>query len=759
MVLVHYSQTRSVCPLLPEHQLPLLSGNPEEVVLQIQERYPNAHLFLIDLDDDKEQSSDFSLLPDLSESEDTVDEEAIEELTPHAGLRVLKLLRLKSYLQHCILYSRRSREEWLAEDPRHSILAAPGSTFIHLSDSLPFIEYERLHRQLAPRDMSAYFIAEIRDIEDSNAFANSWGVWKLWEVQRAVENITSQKTEVIERSFGDAYRQMNTYSGLLARYLHGSPYEDINKSLNEKLVLYGELLKQEAEVSKQHQAETLAIETLRTSLEQWGSLRDTNPAVLEATQQTLAALEKSVERSSAILAKCQAIKVEKNSISARKYSMNMRLSKELNRSSDHTFAEMRKRLNSKKPRIVFVDDLAYEGWAQILQRIIYNKEESSEFHVIVPESDIDYKALAQQIQNKVREVEADLLILDLRLRGEYGLASTLENASGMQVLSELSEQLPCPILVATTAEKMVNYRELLSWGATASWTKQGLKARHDNEYTVSNYVALVQAIHTLCFNETIAFCYQEFLPAIQSLEEAYRNQERLWWEERDSWGTLVGYEHIFPRMSEVLNILNTAYGHMRELIGSTIVSGTMDELSESDNSLIVTGLFQAIEHLYNIKAIEPLGEDYMNMYKRIAGLTPQISNNKFSNTILIPRNNAIHTGRIGSKELEKFIIALFDFLEGIGYFATEVSNSEYYVSRVSYIQENGYGNQDLIHLQNEELKLEGGRDRITLLSGVVEAAGYYMEDIVEGTLIRHTIQIDRNARGVISYYAQNVELI
>lgn len=759
MVLVHYSQTRAVCPLLPEHQLPLLSGNPEEVVLQIQERFPNAHLFIIDLDDDKEQSSDFNFLPDLSEAIEEEPEEATEESYRNAGLRVLKLLRLKSYLQHCILYSRRKREEWLAEDPRNSIIAAAGATFVYLGEPLPIIEYERLHRQLAPRDMTAYFVAEIRDIEDNNVFANSWGVWKLWEVQRAVENITSQKTEAIERSFGNAYRLMNTYSGLLARYLHGSPYEDINKSLNEKLVLYGELLKQEAEVSKQHQAETLAIETLRASLEQWSTLRDINPSVLEATQQTLAALEKSVERSSAILAKCQAIKVEKNSISARKYSMNMRLSKELNRSSDNTFAEMRKRLNSKKPRIVFVDDLAYEGWAQILQRIVYNREESSDFHVIVPDSELDYKQLAQQIQAKVKEVEADLLILDLRLQGEYGLASTLENASGMQVLSELSEQLACPILVATTAEKMVNYRELLSWGATASWTKQGLNDRHDNEYTVSNYVALVQAIHTLCFNETITFCYQEFLPAIQSLEEAYRKHDKLWWEERDSWGTMVGYEHIFPRMSEVLNILNTAYGHMRELIGSTIISGTMDELSENDNSLIATGVFQAIEHLYNVKPIESGGDDFIAMHKRVAGLTPQISTNKLVSNILIPRNNAIHTGRITSKELEKFIVATFDFLEGIGYFAEELSSTKYYVSRVSYIQENGYGTQDLIHLKNDEIKLEGGRTSITLLSGVIEAAGYYMEDIVEGTQIRHTVQQVRNAKGMISYYAQNVELI
>lgn len=756
MFLVHYSQSRSICPLLPEHEIPLVSGNPEEVVQKIQEQYSGAHIFLIDLDDEAEERHEINVTFGEPEEEPESNE---QEVFVGAGLRVLKLLRLKSYIQHCILYSRRSREEFLLADPRNSIVGSQGVTFVQLGAEMPLLEYEKLHRQIAPKDMRPYFVAESMDIEQNNSFANSWGVWKLWEVQRAVENITSQKTESIERSFGNAYREMNTYSGLLARYLKGNPYEDINKSLNEKMVLYGELLQQEAKVSKQHQAETEAIATLRQSLEHWTNLRDAKPEMLEATRQTLQALEESVERSSAILAKCQAIKMERNSISARKYSMNMRLSKELNRTSDNTFVEMRKRLNKEKPTIVLVDDLANEGWAQILQRIIYNKEESPEFHVIVPEQDIDYKVLAQRVQDKVREVNADLLILDLRLRGEYGLASTLENASGMQVLSELSDQLACPILIASTAEKMINYRELLSWGATASWTKQGLNERSDIEYTVSNYVALVQMIDMLCFNNTIDFCYRTLLPAIQDLESR-GPKDKLWWEERDAWATMVGYEQKPPQRSEVLQILNSAYGHMRELIGSTIISGISDELSESDNSLIVTAMFQAMEQLYNIKPIEANFDDFVPMPRRLQELTPQISQARVFKNIVIPRNDAIHTGRITTIELENFITSTLDFLEGkSAYFTEEADSTKFYTSTVVYIQPGGYGNQDLIHLRNEDIRLEDGRTNITLLSGVIEEAGFYMEDVVVGTRIRHRVREERNSKGKLSYYASDVEIV
>lgn len=711
---------------------------------------------MIDLDDEAEERHEINVTFGEPEEEPESNE---QEVFVGAGLRVLKLLRLKSYIQHCILYSRRSREEFLLADPRNSIVGSQGVTFVQLGAEIPLLEYEKLHRQIASKDMRPYFVAESMDIEQNNSFANSWGVWKLWEVQRAVENITSQKTESIERSFGNAYREMNTYSGLLARYLKGNPYEDINKSLNEKMVLYGELLQQEAKVSKQHQAETEAIATLRQSLEHWTNLRDAKPEMLEATRQTLQALEESVERSSAILAKCQAIKMERNSISARKYSMNMRLSKELNRTSDNTFVEMRKRLNKEKPTIVLVDDLANEGWAQVLQRIIYNKEESPEFHVIVPEQDIDYKVLAQRVQDKVREVNADLLILDLRLRGEYGLASTLENASGMQVLSELSDQLACPILIASTAEKMINYRELLSWGATASWTKQGLNERSDIEYTVSNYVALVQMIDMLCFNNTIDFCYRTLLPAIQDLESR-GPKDKLWWEERDAWATMVGYEQKPPQRSEVLQILNSAYGHMRELIGSTIISGISDELSESDNSLIVTAMFQAMEQLYNIKPIEANFDDFVPMPRRLQELTPQISQARVFKNIVIPRNDAIHTGRITTIELENFITSTLDFLEGkSAYFTEEADSTKFYTSTVVYIQPGGYGNQDLIHLRNEDIRLEDGRTNITLLSGVIEEAGFYMEDVVVGTRIRHRVREERNSKGKLSYYASDVEIV
>lgn len=751
MKLVHISQFRETCPWLEDPSIPSLSGHPEDIIRRIQSEYSSSQLFIIDLDDNQEER-----VPDFGLDTAIPDEEPAEPSHwPGARIRVLKLLRLKAYMQHCIVYSRRTREELLLEDPRNTILGSPGVTFVTLTDEPPTLDYERLHRQIAPRDLSAYFVAEGGRGERGHSLANSWGVWKLWEVQRAVDQITSQRTEEIERSFGKAYEQMNTYEGLLARYLKGNPYEDINKSLNEKMLLWGELLEQEQSVQAQYEAEMKAIDTLRQSLTHW-SAREVSPSEFEAARVVIKTLEGSVDRAKAILAKCQAIKLERNSISARKYTMNMRLSRELNRLSDNTFAGMRKRLLASPPKIVFVDEHALDGWSQILQRIIYGREHSDHFHAIVPTEGQDYKELASLIEERVIEMDADLLILDLRLQGEYGLASALENAAGMQVLSELSERLACPILIASTTEKMINYRELLSWGATASWTKQGLDDRNDVEYTVSNYVSLVQTIHTLCFNESIRFCYKEFLPMIQDLEMAKPHE--LWWESSYVWHTMVGYRHLRPERTKLLQLLNTAYGHMRELIGSTVISGAAEELSESDNSLIVTGIFQAMEYLYNVDSIERGEEEFVHLVQRIKGLTPEVSVQKLYRTIIEPRNTAIHEGRISRVRLEQFVRHFFDFLEGRGFMTQEAKADDTYISVVSYIKENGYGNQSLIFLKNDKVKLEGGRDSITLIESEINKAGYSIVDIEPGTRVRHQLTIERNAKGAISYYARNISL-
>lgn len=757
MSIIHISAVRSACPWLEGKNITTLSGTPEEIIQTIDQSYPATHIFIIDLDDAVESADEFELF--VHHNDETTLSQESSAVEPKAskgvGLRILKLLRLKGYLQHCILYSSQTREELLIADPRNSIIGSPGVTFVWL-EQIPALDYDRLQRQLAPKDMTAYFLADAGSVATDDDFANSWGVWKLWEVQRAVEQITSQKTDEIERSFGKAYEQMNTYEGLLARYLKGNPYEDINKSLNEKMLLWGELLEQEHKVRQRYEAELHAMETLRSSLLEWEKEKDLPQDTLLSTRVVLQALETSTTRISGILAKCQAIKLEKNSISARKYSANLRLSKELNRLSENTFVGMRKQLLSRAPRIIYVDEHAQDGWAQILQRIIYGKAESEHFHIL--ESLKDHQDLAEAIKRETLRVDADLLILDLGLQGDNDLASSVENASSMQILSELSDTLPCPILIVSTADRMRNYRELLSWGATAGWVKQSLSDRSDVEYTVGNYVTLVQSIHSLCFNESVDFCYREFLPMIQELEQAKVGS--MWWECSYDWGTLSGFKHIRPERTQIFEILNTVYGQMRELIGSTIISGVGEQLNEVDNSLLVASLFQVLEKIYLVEALDKNEEKLPNLIERVKAISPELNTYKLHKGILSIRHKAIHSGQTSQADLFKFIGFTMDFLEGRDFFlSSSIVEDQRYTSVVSFMKPNGYGAQTLVFLATDEVKLEGNRTNITLIQDEVERCGYAISDIEEGIRLRHNIDIERNAKGAISYYARNIEIV
>lgn len=766
MTIVHISATRDACPWHQDSSFPTLRGAAEDIVEQIQHRYSNAHLFVIDLDEPEEETlyelpDDFEAHFDTEFDRDgasvaSVPKEQEQPTEGVVGIRVLKLLRLKAMRQHCIVYSTRSREAFLIEDPRNSILGAPGTTYVHLGSDQPAPEYEKLVRQYAPEDLRLYFASEVNAWQGNVSLSNSWGVWKLWEVQRAVEQITSERSEDIARSLGRAYTCMNTYEGLLARYVKGSPYQDINKSLNEKLLLWGNLLDQQQEVSKQREAELIAIETLRQSIEQWSKLRDSKPADIEAAIQTIAALEASVERANDILAKCQAIQMERSHISARKYMMNLRLSNELNKVSDNTFESMRRTLQSRAPKIVYVDPLARDGWAQILQRVIYGRGEHAHFYVIAPQEGGDQSALAEQIFEAVETHDADLLMIDLQLSGERGLAGRLENATSIQILSDLSERLCCPILITSTSDKMPSFRDLLSWGATASWTKQGLSERNDVEYTVSNYVQLIQNIHQLCYNPTIDFCYRQFLPMIHDVQ--FAPQGELWWESRHEWGAIVGYQHERPNRETVLQILDASYGHMCELIGSTIMSGVADELSPGDNSLLVARLYHVLEHLYKIEKLSGGDEDYMPIYKRVQLLSPQVSSAYVTERLISPRNSAVHAGETSAAVLEGFVQHLIDLLLGERCLTQDLEEDRYYTSRVSHILANGYGTQNMYFLKNNEIRLTGGRDSITLIDEQVIKAGYVPADIQVGTYIKHKVKASTNAKGEPSYYAYDVEI-
>jgi len=148
-------------------------------------------------------------------------------------------------------------------------------------------------------------------------------------------------------------------------------------------------------------------------------------------------------------------------------------SNELFTKSDMPLDAKREALQKYRPRIVFVDDQAEDGWSAIFQQIIYG-EEHENFITIVPHADYTIENIANQIISKVKEHRADLLILDLRLKGqEEKNEPDHTKISGVQVLKKLNEaKIMCPVLITTASNKIWSYKDTITSGALAFWIKE-----------------------------------------------------------------------------------------------------------------------------------------------------------------------------------------------------------------------------------------------------------------------------------------------
>ena len=90
----------------------LLYGEPEEIVEEIEQKHFNASFFVIN----------------INYKADSICR------SQSRGIEVLKLLRLKNYRQHCILYSFFPRDYFVEKNPKNLILYSPGVSFIQLPE-------------------------------------------------------------------------------------------------------------------------------------------------------------------------------------------------------------------------------------------------------------------------------------------------------------------------------------------------------------------------------------------------------------------------------------------------------------------------------------------------------------------------------------------------------------------------------------------------------------------------------------------------
>ena len=62
----------------------------------------------------------------------------------------------------------------------------------------------------------------------------------------------------------------------------------------------------------------------------------------------------------------------------------------------------------KSPKIIYVDDKANDGWAKILQKIIYG-EENENFKTVIPDKNIkEEKKIIEDVISKIEKAKKEL---------------------------------------------------------------------------------------------------------------------------------------------------------------------------------------------------------------------------------------------------------------------------------------------------------------------------------------------------------------
>jgi len=473
-----------------------------------------------------------------------------------SGIEILKWIRLRGVNNHCILYSFLSREQLMIQNPKHFIIFSPGVTFVRLPSQFDQLDYKILVSIKAPDDLSLYFKAEYKLPDNRHFFANWWGISKLWEVHKAVTNEDVQILESLESN-----NEYNSYNGLLARYLNGnkekSLHNHLNTLLDEEREKYGERNRRKIDYEnilnqKKHEFDfaTDKLEALIDIIDFKGSkeefiikheelykeafypYHEINNIIekIKELPQEMIILKEYISFKEEIEEEIKKVIKEQNRIEFEiRDLLNSNENNNIFSISDLTYSEIKDTIKIKPPKIVFVDDQADQGWSTIFQHIIYGNENES-FSVIIPNIDETIDEIVNKIITTVNKTNAQLLILDLRLKGESEKNIQIDDISGIKVLKKLkNKKLKCPILITSASNKIWSYKETIKLGADAYWIKEGLDDQYKIEVSVDNYFRFLELVFTLSCSEEYSYLYRTMLPKILEIEN---NPNKFWWEQQ-----------------------------------------------------------------------------------------------------------------------------------------------------------------------------------------------------------------------------------
>ncbi len=588
------------------------------------------------------------------------------------GIQILKWLRLKGLKNHCVLYSFLNREKIMLLSSENLIIFSDGLTFVELPYNFQCLNILELSEKKAHSDLSAYFKAESRLPDNRHFYANWWGVRQLWITYKKLNNLGEENSASLEEKIFRNAKDMDSYQGLLAQYLYHKEFTSTKEMIEAKKNLINlqfiNAYKNDPDLSKLEEEREQYISNKETFITVLNKINSKGTLIKFIKKEKINSLTKSIneisDNVSSIDTKIALIKdrLENYINKIQTILATEQTNPNNNVNIQHKVKELGisenflNQLWENPPKILYIDDQANEGWSDIIQLMIYNKIDSSNFSVYSPVKGMDENDLINNCFEKAKKT-IDLIILDLRLQGEEGPTNDISNISGIKVLKALkngnaaNEPIVCPILVVTASNKsrMLQYINYL--GADAYWMKEGLDNNFTAEESIDNYWDLITKVFMLTHSPIYLI-----IKKMREQRNIFKPNQIFWWNS----GERFKLKNVFfdPIKTSKFNaILNNTINLLESTLRDDLTKSYSSEFSNSILSLIAIRLFEIIEDIHKERykpiPVVALFEDHHG--KNNSSLQSLKSLQKC-------RNKSVHQNSINIKDFLAYFETLVNYL-------------------------------------------------------------------------------------------------
>jgi len=166
--------------------------------------------------------------------------------------------------------------------------------------------------------------------------------------------------------------------------------------------------------------------------------------------------------------------------------------------------KIRRSFANSRPWVLYIDDMANDGWEDLLVKSIYTDQDRDRFIVNVPQKtdfdDCNYSTYLNKICDIIsadrQQSFIECVLLDVRLMDEQGVYEEMEKLSGIRLLKDIREKFPeLPVIIVTASNKAETVSHVIKSGATALWTKPGVDYIYTDEYYLNQFYQLLRYVN------------------------------------------------------------------------------------------------------------------------------------------------------------------------------------------------------------------------------------------------------------------------